>query len=77
MHEKKLKLNQLSVKSFTTTLSRRQDGAVQGGRDGIHITPIEIPIGPDTMARSCLHACATNEYITCAEGCQWPQQQGG
>jgi len=76
MLEKKLKLTQLSVKSFTTTLSRRQDGAVQGGIGGIRITPIEIPIGPDTMARSCLHACATNEYITCADGCQW-QQQGG
>ena len=77
MNEKKLKLNQLSVKSFTTSLTRCQDGRVRGGIDIIRFTPIEIPIGPDSMARSCLHECATDEYITCAQGCPWPPQQVG
>jgi len=77
MVERKLELTELKVKSFTTTLTRRQNGEVKGGIDVIQITPIEIPIGPDSAARSCLHPCATNEYITCAEGCQWPPRQIG
>ena len=76
MADKKLVLTDLKVKSFTTTLTHSQNGAVRGG-DIIQITPIKIPIGPDSRARSCLHPCATHEYITCAEGCQWPPQDVG
>ncbi|MDJ0836529.1 MAG: hypothetical protein QNK37_08425 [Acidobacteriota bacterium] len=73
---KKLSLTDLKVTSFTTTYTRRQREDILAGNVIGQLTDVVIDItdiiklteGPDSMARSCLHACATHEYCTCG-GC--------
>ena len=73
---KKLSLNELKVTSFTTTYNRRQGDDVLAGNIVGQLTDVVIDItdilklteGRDSAVRSCLQACATNEYCSC--GCQ-------
>lgn len=77
MTNKKLKLNDLKVTSFTTTLSSAECGDLQGAQDGqvVVIFTVPIQIGANSRDISCLHPCMTDEYITCARDCVYPEPQ--
>ncbi len=55
--KKKLKLNQLKVKSFVTEMDDRQAEKVKGGDTAY------------TCPASCIVACFTDEAITCGGTC--------
>lgn len=73
MSKLRLEIDALHVQSFLPDAGPAGRGTVAGRQeeppeDTIIILPgtIPIPVGPDTAVRSCLHACASNEYISCA-----------
>ena len=62
--KRKLKLSELKVQSFTTTLTRGMGETLAVAQAEVDWWVL-LTLGRDSAARSCLHVCGSDEYCGC------------